>query len=81
MVCAPILSYAPSQLFKTLCKHFPPASQVTPGSVHGRRHVGFLVTRNHTSRRSNEEQQLGTGLLKLCPGKDRNPALAGEVYS
>jgi hypothetical protein len=27
------------------------------------------------------ELQLGTGLLKLCPGKDRNPALAGEVYS
>ena len=81
MVCAPILFCAASQLFKTLCKQFPPASQVTPGAVQGDRHVGFLVTRNHTLRRSNEEQQLGTGLLELCPGKDRNPALAGEGHS
>ena len=36
---------------------------------------------NHIARRSRGHSDWETALLKLCPGNDRNSALADEVYS
>ena len=80
MVHAPILSYAPSNHQKTLCKERLPANQVSLGAVPGTDVVVSTLNRPHLATLY-EEQQLGTGLLKLCPGKHRNPALVGEVSS
>jgi hypothetical protein len=80
MMCASILSYAPSNYQK----HYANSSRRLVSFFRcspRRKTCWFLSYKKPNPATLDKEQQLGTGLLKLCPGKDRNPAMAGEVHS
>jgi hypothetical protein len=52
-MCVPrFCLYAPSNYQKHYANSSRRLVQVSPDVVHGAKHVGFLVTRNHISRRS-----------------------------
>jgi hypothetical protein len=80
MVRAAIRSSAPSNYNQQDANSFRRIVRFLHGCSPMRKALWWFSVTNHIARRSRRHIDWKTALLKLCPGNDRNPASAGEVY-